>query len=98
MTRKRWAATVALFGLLVTTLAAAPGAVYASEKGRKNTALALGAATVYSLLKGKTTQGLVLGAGGVYAYKKYKDTKEENRARQSARRGYVAGYRAARYR
>lgn len=98
MTRRRWAATLALSGMLVTTLALAPAAVHASAKGRKNTALAVGAASVYSLLKGKTTQGLILGAGGVYAYKKYKDKKEENRARQSARRGYVAGYRAARYR
>ncbi len=94
MIRKRWAAHVALFGLMVS-MAAAPSAVSASEKGRKNTALALGAAAVYSLVKGKSTQGLILGAGGVYAYKKYKDKQEENSARQAARRGYVAGYRSA---
>ena len=68
MIRKRYAAIMAMVGLLLTTLAAAPGAVYASEQGRKNTTIALGAAAIYSLLKGKSTQGLILGAGTVYAY------------------------------
>jgi hypothetical protein len=95
---KRWIATVTLAGLLVTTFAAAPSAVYASEKGRKNTAILLGGAAVYSLLRKKTTQGLVLGAAGLYAYKRYKDKKSENRARARARRAYATGYRSGRVR
>jgi hypothetical protein len=96
MLRKRWSATLALVGLLVTAIAAAPSAVYASEKGRKNTAMALGAAAIYSLLTDKPTMGLILGAGGLYAYKKYKDEKEESRAKQARRQGYRAGLRTAR--
>jgi hypothetical protein len=98
MTRKRLGAITALMGLLITTFAAAPTAVYASAKGRKNTALLLGGAAVYSLVKKKPTQGLVLGAAGLYAYKKYKDKKSQNRARASSRRAYARGYRAGRYR
>src|ERR687891_2077935 len=96
MMGKRWTAAVTLAGLLITTFAAAPSAVYASEKGRKNTALLLGGAAAYSLVKKKTTQGLILGAGGLYAYKKYKDKKSQNRNRVAARRAYARGYRAAR--
>jgi hypothetical protein len=95
---KRWIATVTLAGLLVTTFAAAPSAVYASEKGRKNTALLLGGAAVYSLLRKKPTQGLILGAAGLYAYKRYKDKKSENRARAASRRAYARGYRSGRVR
>jgi uncharacterized membrane protein YebE (DUF533 family) len=97
MIRKRWAALVALFGVMVSTLVAAPGAALASEQGRKNTAMALGAAAVYSLLNKKTTQGLILGAGGLYAYKRYKDKKSDDRARRAARWGYRSGYHTARY-
>jgi hypothetical protein len=96
MTRKRFAAIATLMGLLITTFAVAPSAVYASAKGRKNTALLLGGAAVYSLVKKKPTQGLVLGAAGLYAYKKYKDKKSQNRARAAARRAYSRGYRAGR--
>jgi hypothetical protein len=99
--RQRWTATVTLAGLLVTTFAAAPSAVHASEKGRKNTALLLGGAAAYSLLRHKTTQGLVLGAAGVYAYKRYRDKRSQNRARRAYARGYrsgrVRGYRSVRY-
>jgi uncharacterized membrane protein YebE (DUF533 family) len=98
MTTKRWTATVTLAGLLVTTFAAAPSAVYASENGRKNTALLLGGAAAYSLLRKKTTQGLVLGAAGVYAYKRYKDKQSQNRARRAYARGYRSGrHRSVRY-
>jgi uncharacterized membrane protein YebE (DUF533 family) len=86
---------VTLAGLLITTFAVAPAAVYASEKGRKNTALLLGGAAAYSLLKKKNTQGLILGAGALYAYKKYKDKKSANRQRVATRRAYARGYRAA---
>jgi hypothetical protein len=92
--RTRWTAVVTLAGLLITTFAAAPAAVYASEKGRKNTALLLGGAAAYSLLKKKNTQGLILGAGALYAYKKYKDKKSSNRARAASRTAYTRGYRA----
>jgi len=98
MIRKRITAVAVLTGLLITTFAAAPGAVYASAKGRKNTALLLGGAAVYSLVKKKPTQGLILGAAGLYAYKRYKDKKSQNRARAAARRAYARGYRAGRYR
>jgi hypothetical protein len=93
MMRKRGIAIATLMGLLITTFAAAPSAVYASAEGRKNTALLLGGAAVYSLVKKKPTQGLVLGAAGLYAYKRYKDKKSATRASRS----YTRGYRAGRY-
>src|SRR5262249_28402039 len=96
MIRKQWGALVALFGLLVSTLVAVPGAALASEEGRRNTATALGAAAVYSLLTKKTTQGLILGAGSLYAYKRYRDKKSEDRARRAPGWGYRSGYRTAR--
>jgi hypothetical protein len=96
MMSKRWTAVLTLAGLLVTTFAAAPSAVYASEKGRKNTALLLGGAAAYSLLKKKTTTGLILGAGSLYAYKKYKDKKSANRATAASRQAYARGVRAGR--
>ena len=98
MTGKRWTAVVTLAGLLITTFAAAPSAVYASEKGRRNTALLLGGAAAYSLLKKKNTQGLILGACGLYAYKRYRDKKQSNRARAAGRRPYASGYRSGRVR
>jgi chromate transport protein ChrA len=96
MIRKRLTAVAILTGLLITTFAAAPSAVYASAKGRKNTALLLGGAAAYSLVKKKPTQGLVLGAAGLYAYKRYKDKKSQDRARIAARRAYARGYRSGR--
>jgi len=96
--RTRWTATVTLAGLLVTTFAAAPSAVYASANGRKNTALLLGGAAAYSLLRKKTTQGLVLGAAGVYAYKRYRDKRSQEKSRAAARRAYARGYRSGHHR
>lgn len=93
---KRATAIAVLTGLLMTTVAMAPSAAYASAEGRKNTALLLGGAAAYSLARKKTTQGLILGAAGVYAYKRYKDKKEQNRVRAAVRRAYARGYRAGR--
>ncbi len=95
MIGKRWAALITTTGLLAS-LAAAPGAVSASARGRKNMSLLLGAGAVHSLLKGKTTQGVVLGVGSAYAYKRYKDKKSGTRARKAAQWGYRRGHRAAR--
>lgn len=92
MNRNRWIATLSVIGLLLTTLAAAPSAVYASAAGRKNTALALGAAAIYSLLQHKTTQGLILGGGAYYAYTKYQDAHKKEKARNR-----LASYRTHRY-
>jgi hypothetical protein len=92
MKRNRLIATLSVIGLLVTTLAAAPSAVYASAAGRKNTALALGAAAVYSLLQHKTTQGLLLGGGAYYAYTRYQDAHKKERWRNR-----LASYRYHQY-
>jgi len=72
-------AMVSMIGMLAPT-----NLVWASAKGRKNTAIGLGAVAAQQLLTGKTTNGLVLGAGAAYAYKQYKDAqRDENRKRRA---------------
>jgi hypothetical protein len=66
-----WSAVALVFLLTVI----APAALFASVKGRKNTAIGLGAAAVYSLSRGHTGTGVALAAGSAYAYKRYKDKK-----------------------
>jgi hypothetical protein len=61
--------------LVFLLTAIGPAALFASVRGRRNTAIGLGAASVYSFAKGHTGAGIVLGAGSAYAYKRYKDQK-----------------------
>ncbi|MHB0999973.1 MAG: hypothetical protein ACYC27_12070 [Armatimonadota bacterium] len=58
--------------------------VYASSKGRKNTAIALTAATVYSVLQKNDRHALIAGLGTAQAWKSYEDARK----RESKQRAY----------
>jgi hypothetical protein len=75
----------------------APVAVFASSKGRSNTAIGLTAGAVYSIIRGKTLPALALGAGSVYAWHRYSQARKAENAHRYYRAGYGAGYRSAHY-
>jgi hypothetical protein len=93
-----------IIGVLVAAQALAVAPVFASTRGRQNTAAVLTGAALYSWLRdahhhstGRRNTALLLTAGSVYAWHNYNKSKKADRRRRE-RVAYYRGMAAARRR